>query len=413
MQEEYLHYLWKTKRLPIAAIQLVSNHSIRILDFGVYNQYENGPDFLFSKIEMDGLCWFGNIEIHLKSSDWYKHKHHEDNLFNSVILHVVYEHDTDVLICNAVLPTIELKNYIDQEHHLKFRSQLSEALICKNSIHSLDPIYLESMKNRMIYERLNDKIQPLTASFYLSNSQRQLFYLLARSFGLKVNNDAFVELSYKLDIHHLLTESEVNRLTILIGASGLDETKRMSIKIQHKKAYLHYRKKNQLIELSPHLWKTKGLRPQSNPLLRIFQFGLIINRLDWNTSFSYLRKEELLEYFNEILEFCPEVFDLAKIEFGFQLKPLSQTIKNLIIINCFVPFIWLKGIETSNSSLNDKAIGILELLAPESNYLLMFWDQIGVKPKTAFDSQALMGLYLKYCSNKKCLSCTVGVKLLR
>jgi hypothetical protein len=412
MQEDYLHYLWKTKRLPISSLQLVSKKSIHIIDFGAYNQHENGPDFLFAKIEMDGLFWYGNVEVHLKSSDWYRHKHHCDRLFDSVILHVVLEHDVDVLIGNTSVPTIELKNFIDKEHLSNYRKQIYDSFVCRNMIHSIDKIYLEQMKSKAIYERLNNKIQHLTLHYYKLNSKRQMFFLLGRAFGLKVNSEAFSELTNKIDIENLLAENEINRLSILIGASGLDETKRMNMGLNPMKSYLNYRRKNKISEMSSKFWKTKGLRPQSEPLMRIFQFGIVINRIDWGASLDSYSSLDLIHYLEEILNFNPEAFDIAKNEFGFQLKPLSKTIKNLIIINCFIPFLWCKGIESSDSRLNDKAIELLELLKPESNYYINFWKELGVVPTSAYDSQALIEIYLKYCSVKKCFSCNVGAKLL-
>ena len=42
------------------------------------------------------MLWFGDVEIHLKSSEWYAHRHHEDEYYDAVILHVVYEEDVEV-----------------------------------------------------------------------------------------------------------------------------------------------------------------------------------------------------------------------------------------------------------------------------------------------------------------------------
>ena len=90
MNEYYLHFIWKLKRLPLHQMKLVDGKVFRLLDAGAYNEFENGPDFQNGAIEFDNLKWFGAIEIHVNSSDWYLHKHHFDKRYDAVILHVVY-----------------------------------------------------------------------------------------------------------------------------------------------------------------------------------------------------------------------------------------------------------------------------------------------------------------------------------
>ena len=65
--------------------------------------------------------------MHVRSSDWYRHKHHLDDNYNNVILHVVYINDKQVIQNGVRLPTLELKNHIDERHFQKYmRKQLKE-----------------------------------------------------------------------------------------------------------------------------------------------------------------------------------------------------------------------------------------------------------------------------------------------
>ena len=117
MQEEYLHYLWRMKRLDFSQLILAngSKQPVYVEEVGWYN-LDAGPDFFNGTVVVDGLRWSGNIELHIKSSDWYAHQHHLDEAYNNVVLHVVYEHDKEVYVNGAVLPTIELKEVIDKNH---------------------------------------------------------------------------------------------------------------------------------------------------------------------------------------------------------------------------------------------------------------------------------------------------------
>jgi hypothetical protein len=55
-----------------------------------------GPDFFQAHIHIDNTLWVGNVEIHLRSSDWFAHKHEQDTNYDNVILHVVWEDDLPV-----------------------------------------------------------------------------------------------------------------------------------------------------------------------------------------------------------------------------------------------------------------------------------------------------------------------------
>ena len=77
-----------------------------IISVGTVN-LDSGPDYINVRLKFNGTLWVGCAEIHLKSSDWDKHKHQQDEAYSNVILHVVYEHDKDVYTsAGNRLPTI-------------------------------------------------------------------------------------------------------------------------------------------------------------------------------------------------------------------------------------------------------------------------------------------------------------------
>ena len=159
MNELYLHYLWKMKRLPIHQMELIDGKKFNLLDFGSYNEFENGPDFKNGSIVLDELTWFGSIEMHVNASDWYKHKHHTDPNYNNVILHVVYNADSEVIQNGRILPTIELKNRIDKDHYrqYQFLQKNKSTIPCESLFHSIPIEYWGNMKNRAIINRLDRK----------------------------------------------------------------------------------------------------------------------------------------------------------------------------------------------------------------------------------------------------------------
>ena len=93
MKEQFLQLIWKLKLFNHSSLKLLDGRSLIIKDYGTFNAIESGPDFLNATIKLEKLSWSGNIEIHLKASDWYRHKHHSDPAYNNVILHVVGENE--------------------------------------------------------------------------------------------------------------------------------------------------------------------------------------------------------------------------------------------------------------------------------------------------------------------------------
>ena len=98
--EHLLHYVWKHKLFPLKVLQTTNGLPVEVIDPGLQNP-NAGPDFFNAKLKIDGALWVGNIEIHTHSSDWFRHGHHSDKTYDSVILHVVSEADTEITRTNG------------------------------------------------------------------------------------------------------------------------------------------------------------------------------------------------------------------------------------------------------------------------------------------------------------------------
>ena len=95
MQEDFLHYIWKHKAFDTSELKTSKNKVVDILQLGQHNR-NAGPDFFNAQLIIDGQLWAGNVEIHIKASDWYVHHHETDKAYDNVILHVVWEDDSEI-----------------------------------------------------------------------------------------------------------------------------------------------------------------------------------------------------------------------------------------------------------------------------------------------------------------------------
>jgi hypothetical protein len=363
MNEKYLHFIWNKKRLPFHQIKTTKNETIEFLHIGDYNAIESGPDFSMAKARIDGLIWIGAIEIHVKSSDWYRHRHHLDKAYNNVILHVVYIHDMEVQVCGKTLPVIELKSHIEFDHYMKFKKlhgNTNSLFPCKSLLSEKVLVELEIMKELAIKNRLNRKTTT-EISYGKDYFHFNFLKLMASAFGTSVNRQPFEQ---------------------LINSFSLDELKNFCSK-----------KKEQV--LKNFCWKRKGLF--SDPEKRLSQFIDFVRVVDFEFHFWELPAPIIHLYFEK-------QFKRAKITSTFLL--------NNFIINCVVRYIFWKGSQLGNLQLTQKAKDLLKLIPEESNHLTRKWKQLGVLPKNAFDSQALLEIYEQFCSRKACLNCAVGKKIL-
>jgi hypothetical protein len=170
MREEYIHQIWKTKRLPMHDLQLIDGRKLTIQQVGWHN-HESGPDFFNGSIELDGIKWNGNIEIHIKSSDWYAHQHQIDPAYDNVILHVVYQYDKPVIVNGEELPTLELKSYLDQNDWSSYDSLIKNQtwIPCEKSIQEVDELFVSMQIENALIERLQRKSMQIELRYQLLN----------------------------------------------------------------------------------------------------------------------------------------------------------------------------------------------------------------------------------------------------
>lgn len=388
MTEDYLQFVWNNKRILKPQLKLTNGTEVEILNFGFHNTLLKGPDFKHGAIRLDGITFYGHIEIHVKSSDWYVHKHHLDENYNNVILHVVYENDKDVYQNDLKLPVLEMKELIDMEHWSKHKSYLenSNQIICKNELDSIDPVFLQSMIGKSLVEKLNDRVKLIQS--YLDSESSPLYVFLAAAFGSNLNKLAFLELIRSVPYSQLAHLTPSQRYKLMVSESGILTSKSSDSR-------------------GPNQWHFKGTRPKNFPTLRLKQFAHLIGESELDYLIDLGSSDKIIEAFNTIFDKSNKDMDLVGIQ------TLSKSFKNGLMINGVVPFLWHQSEINRNENYRDMAIEILESIAPENNSVLKKWRDSGVIIENAYDSQGLMGLYRYYCCRKKCLSCGVGNKILK
>ena len=156
MREEFLHYVWQHRHFDFLKARTTEGQPVTVV-FPGYHNYDAGPDFHQAVVCIGGIRWVGSVEIHCRSSDWFRHRHQYDDKYRSVVLHVVYEHDTDIQLSdNEYVPTLELKGLIPQELFLRYESLLTvpDMLLCRRQLSDVAPIEIQNQMSSALMERM-------------------------------------------------------------------------------------------------------------------------------------------------------------------------------------------------------------------------------------------------------------------
>ncbi len=420
MQEEFLHFIFKNKLWDKESLFLVNGEQFEIIETGLHN-FDSGPDFFNSKIKIDDTVWAGNIEIHVNSSDWYKHNHQKDFAYNNVILHIVYNYDKPVILPGGdEVPTWEIKF-----PHILF-NKFSELKINQNPIPCYE--YLELANefktsiwfDRMAAERLQNKTERISNILERNNGDfEQAFYQsLARSYGFGINSEPFEQLamSLPLSIIRKYHDNIFKIEALLFGQSGLltdVETDNYVIKLQ--KEYNFLRTKHTLKPLPLGIWKKSRMRPSNFPQVRIAQFAALLTKFQglFSSIFEENDFSETQEFFSvEISEYWHTHYNFGKpVEkantgFGHQA---FQT----IAINTIAPFAFYYFSNFKKSNNSSKVIDWLTNLKAEDNRETRAWKSVNIFANNAYESQALLNLKKNYCDLHKCLECAIGNEILK
>ncbi len=415
MKEEFIYHLWENRLLSLD-LKTTDGDEINVVSVGNRN-YDSGADFVNARIKIGGTLWAGQVEIHVRASDWFKHKHQYDDNYNNVILHVVYEYDTDKL----KIPTLEIKDKFDQSLLLNYKKFANSKswIPCAEFIGSVNEFTVISWLDRMLVEHLEHECADL--NFKLQNNNydwEQTFYQrLMRYFGFKVNNDSFEYLSRILPLNLLLKhiDNEVYVESMLFGCAGFLERDFVEdYPSLLKREFKMLRSKFGLKVMPMSNWKFLRLRPPNFPTIRIAQIARII--IKNGNMFSRIRDSvnlnDISELFNvELNSYWDDHFQFDKVSKVKKRKTLGKTAVDSLMINAIMPMLFHYGHFHSLESYKEKAMSYLEQIETEDNVIIRNFNGCGVVFQNAFQTQAALFMYKYYCRRRRCLECRIYLLL--
>lgn len=420
MNEALLQFLWQHNLYSTVGLETTSGESVLVINSGRINR-DAGPDFSAARVKIGDTTLVGNVELHMRTSDWFRHGHAGDPAYKNLILHAVYEHDAENVTPGT--PTIELKKYISLDVIVRYSGLVKSnaSLPCSAQISSVKEITKESWLSRLLAERWEQKLGEWNV--LLQNSMEDwsnlLYWRLAANFGFKTNSVPFLMLaqSLPLNIPTRHKENLTQLEALFFGQAGMlegdfvDEYPRA---LQREYDYL--RKKYSLKPINAALWKFMRMRPANFPTIRIAQFAALVHKsvhlfskiIETHSvdAITPLLDVKASQYWDKHFRFDEETGNAAPRAVG------KASVENLVI-NTIAPIQFLYASRQGTDTLQEQSLQLLEDVPAEQNSIIRVWQENSWAPVNAAQSQAMLQLYNNYCTGRRCLDCAIGLSILK
>jgi len=418
MDERLLQFIWQQQYFNNIGLSVTSGESLTIISPGRLNS-DQGPDFLESRIRLDGLEWRGTIELHVRTSDWLRHRHEKDPHYGNVILHVVWEHDH--VSDQRAIPVLELKGRVPKMLLERYRAMMWQPaqIPCETQLTRLPSLHWHAWKDRLLTERMMSRSRHIIEWLQQTGGhwEEVCWWLLARNFGVRLNSDAFEQIARSIPLQIIARHKQqlIQVEALLFGQAGLLHTRfhedypRMLFReyryLQHKWALKPVQQPLSFLRM----------RPVHFPTVRLAQLAVLLHQS--NGLFGRLLEvkdvQEVRSWFkvtaNDYWHYHFRLDEPA----AYQVKHLGQMMQENIVINTLAPLLFAYGDYHGQPVYQERAILWLEASAPEHNRHSKLFARLGRKPLQAGDSQALIELKEQYCDQRRCLDCAVGNYLLK
>ncbi|WP_144283553.1 DUF2851 family protein [Chryseobacterium echinoideorum] len=419
MNEKLLQYLWNYKIFTDYNFKDIDGNSIEIIDYGKWNS-DSGPDFLMAKIKVNNIILAGNIELHIKSSDWIFHQHSQNPDYENIILHVVFQNDADIPeLKSKNIPTLELQHYADENVFRKYAKLMDEnQFIPCEKIFSPDKIPVGFHEENLL-RKLEEKSLMIEQDLkiYKNNYEAVLFHHVAYAFGLKVNAAVFKQLAETIDFTMInkIRQNKTQLEALFFGISGWLQNPEDEPSKIWKREFDFLKAKYNLPEvtIAP---KFLRLRPPNFPTIRLSQLADLYFRHQslFSKIISAKNTEDMFHIFSNIKasEYWDDHFNFRKLSSLSHPKILTSDFIEIIILNAVLPvkFTYEKYL---NESITDRILHFYMEIPAEKNTIVQQWKNLGLKIDHALISQSLIYHHKHFCEVKNCLNCGIGFKILK
>ena len=417
-----MHFVWESRLVGDSMLAADDGCRICVVDPGRHN-FDGGPDFFNARVMIDDRLWAGDVEIHVRASDWYRHGHDRDRSYGGVILHVVAIADAEARCYDGrvVRQVVMCCNSDFRRDYNSLMSTSGSVLRCGGFLPSIGSLDVVSWMGRMGMERLEDKcelVMELLNRFH-GDWQETAYVLTARALGFGLNGEPMMRLAGAAPLGMLLKHGDSVEAVeaLLLGQAGFltgaDVTRPYTALLDRE--YRFYRSKFNLRPMENGGWKRSRVRPGGSPERRVAVlasmvaggFNIVGEIVDAGCDVEALERifdVELSAYWQGHYSLDDDA-EVKVPGLGY------ESVKSLII-NVAVPLLVGRGRTHNEPELEERAVSILESLPAENNRVVRMYRGAGLSCPDAFTSQAMLRLNSAYCGRGNCIGCGLGRSIL-
>ena len=421
MNEKLMQFIWQGRFMRNGPYYTIDGSLLEVFFPGTHN-FNQGPDFLNARIKIGITEWAGNIELHVRASDWYKHRHEQDLNFRNIILHIVWINDQAIIDhLGKPIHCFCMQAYVSQILLERYQDLLvGNAFLkpCHSYLPAMKLLQWVSWKERLVLERLEKRSKKIIQWYQEARQDWETvtWWVLASNMGLKVNEALFESVARTISLKVLANHrNQIHQLeSLLMGQANLlnlpfeESYPRL---LQKEYAFLKKKYRLQQVSSQPAFLR---MRPASFPSIRLAQLAAILQRTDH--FFDFFKNAEKISIIKESLIIYPNDYWIYHYQFDrpglYQQKQLGDSMANSILINTVIPMLYSYGKIMKENIFQEKALNWLLEINAEQNRYTKEWAGYQIANHTAFDSQALIELSNAYCKEKRCLECAVGNAIL-
>ena len=289
---------------------------------------------------------------------------------------------------------------------------------CGGYLAGLSSLQRSEICTALLFSRLERKMRMVDAlREEASENWNQTFYLLYfRTLGDRRNQEAYLSLArrvpYKVVLRERLAPHAVESL--LFGASGLlalypHDTYTLNL----ARNFEYLAAKYNIESMQAGAWQLGDIRPANHPVLRLAQAAEFFAQDEFvmERAMACRTEEDVRRLFCIEAPSYWRTHHVPGAESDESPKRIGTFKANIIGINLVAVLQFAYGSYTGSERLRDSALTLLERLPAEDNRYMRAWQAAGVRPRNAFESQALLQLATEYCAARRCAECPVGRRI--
>lgn len=435
---EYAYQLyWKLHAYRGSRWRLADGRELLVSSPGIPNG-NAGADFSYARLLIDGVPWAGDVEVHVRASDWHRHGHDGDPSYGNVILHVVGMDDARIQHADgSEIPQLVIA---PPEDFLESWSRLSsypDEAACADAVSLLDPLLRSDWLYTLAGTRLRSRGEEITslAVKYMRDWQRVCFVTVARALGVGLNGDAFEATAHHIPLNFLSRHSDniIQLEALVFGQAGLlAEGGGEGEYFERLRMEYEFLAHKYNLRPAPCIWKKARVRPASSFYRRLALlaslcgggFSLLADIIDIGHALKQAEGQPLKPFKKWIddfrMLFRRDVSLYWQTHHDLSGVPSKRTVGSVagnafldsLVINAVVPLLYGYAVETGDNILADAAETILCNLPAENNSIVRRWKSAQFPLRSAFETQALIYLYRSYCTAGRCHLCRFARALL-